>query len=167
MIRLDTERLALRELEHRGAAFIEKLVNDPDWLRYIGDRNVHSPDDAKRYIDEGPRAAYAKHGFGLLMVERRADGEPLGICGLIKRDTLEHVDVGFAFLPAFRGAGYAREAASACIEHGRALGLTRIVAITTQDNEASGKLLERIGFRYEREYVEPKGETWRLFAIDL
>ena len=168
MIELDTPRLRLRELQHDDAAFIERLVNDPDWLRYIGDRNVHSREDAIRYLDEGPRAAYARHGFGLLAVERKDDGELLGICGLIKRDTLDDVDIGFAFLPAFRGAGYAGEAAAACVKQAETIGLPRIVAITSLDNDSSGKLLEKLGFRLEREIVEPKSnEPLKLFALEL
>ena len=168
MIELDTPRLKLRMLKDDDAAFIERLVNDPDWLRYIGDRNVHSHADAIRYMDEGPRSMYARRGFGLLAVERKDDGATLGLCGLIKRETLDDVDIGFAFLPEHRGAGYAGEAAAACIRQAETLGLRRIVAITSLDNDSSGKLLEKLGFRLEREMVEAAtGVTLKLFALEL
>jgi [ribosomal protein S5]-alanine N-acetyltransferase len=148
---LATARLALRRLTVGDAAFIVELVNDPAWLKFIGDKGVRTPDDARNYLATGPIAMYAKHGFGLWRVERTLDGAPVGICGLIKRDSLADVDLGFAFLPAHRGAGYALESARATIEYGRAtLGLGRIVAIVTPDNHRSVALLEKAGFRFER-----------------
>ena len=101
-----TRRLRLRELTYDDAAFVMELVNDPDWLRFIGDRNVHSLEDARGYVDR-VRASYDTHGFGLWLVEPLAGGAPLGLAGLLKRATLEHPDLGFAFLPAGRGKGYA------------------------------------------------------------
>ena len=148
---LETDRLLLRRLRPDDAAFILELVNDPDWLRYIGDKGVRNLDDARGYIENGPMVMYAKVGFGLWRVERKDGGEPIGICGLIKRDTLDDIDIGFAYLPRFRGFGYAREAARATLEHGaRQIGLRRIIAITSPDNAASGRLLEAIGLKFER-----------------
>jgi ribosomal-protein-alanine N-acetyltransferase len=152
----ETERLILRQLCADDAAFVLELVNDPDWLRYIGDKNVHSLDDARGYLEKGPIDMYRRVGFGLFRVELKADGTPIGMCGLIKRDTLEDVDIGFAFLPAYRARGYARAAARATIDYGRGvIGLRRIVAITTPDNAASGRLLEAIGLRFERMFPIP------------
>lgn len=148
---IETSRLRLRELESGDAGFILELVNDPAWLRFIGDRNVRTLDDARGYIDNGPRASYASHGFGLWLVERSHDGERLGLCGLIKRDTLEDVDIGFAFLPRHAGQGYAVEAASATLRLARdTLQLTRLVAIVSPDNEASIRLLGKLGLVFER-----------------
>lgn len=150
---LRTARLRLRTLEESDAGFIFELVNDPAWLRYIGDRNVHSEQDALGYIAK-VRAGYQRHGFGLWVVESRDAGEPreaMGLCGLLRRDTLDDPDVGFAFLPRFRGHGYAAEATAACLDHGRrVLGMARIVAIATPDNAPSTKVLERCGMTYER-----------------
>ena len=147
---LETERLALRHLCAGDAAFILELVTDPDWLRFIGDRGMRTAEDACGYIERGPMKLYERLGFGLYRVALK-DGTPLGMCGLIKRDSLEDVDIGFAFLPAFRGRGYANEAASAVRDYAfEVLGLERIVAITSPDNEASAKLLERLGFACER-----------------
>src|SRR5262245_51998217 len=109
----ETARLRLRELTSEDAAFIYELVNEPAWIQWLGDRNVHSLDDARRYIANGPVASYAKHGFGLWAVEQKASGEPVGMCGLVKRATLAHADLGFALLARHRGHGYAREAAAA------------------------------------------------------
>ena len=156
MIICETDRLVLRKLEAHDAPFILELLNDPDWLRYIGDKGVHSLDDARGYLDNGPIAMYARHGFGLYCVELKSDRTPIGMCGLIKRDTLADVDIGFAFLPQYRSRGYAREAAQATLAHGRdAIGLKRVVAITSADNEASGRLLQAIGLSFECLYQLP------------
>lgn len=163
---LDAARLRLRPLRLDDAPFILELLNDPDWLRYIGDKQVRSLDDARGYLERVPLSMYARLGYGLLLAETRDGGVPMGLCGLLKRDTLPDVDLGFAFLPAWRGGGYAREAATAVLEHAqRALGLGRILAITTQDNTASGRLLERLGFRYERDVrMADDADLLRLYA---
>lgn len=168
---LQTERLTIRPFTEDDAAFILELVNDAEWLRFIGDKNVHSLDDARRYLREGPLAMYARHGLGLCCVERRNDGLALGLCGLIKRETLDDVDLGFAFLPGARGRGYAREATAAVLSDGlRTKGLRRIVAITDPGNQASARVLEATGLRFER--LLPAGATsatakaLRLFARD-
>ena len=146
-----TARLSLREIDGGDAPFILTLVNDAAWLRFIGDKNVRTESDARRYIEAGPAAMYAQRGFGLWLAERNEDGAPIGMCGLIKRDALPDVDLGFAFLPAYRGNGYAFEAARAAIDFAWArLGLARLVAITAPDNDDSVRLLERLGFRFER-----------------
>ena len=125
--------------------------------------------DARRYVETGPLASYERFGFGLLRVELKESGEPIGMCGLLKRDALPDVDVGFAFLPRFWSKGYAFESASAVLAHARdALGLQRVLAITSPDNEASIRLLGKLGFRFERmaRSSEKEGEV-RLFALDL
>ena len=165
--RIETDRLVLRPLVPGDAAFILRLINDPDWHRFISDRGVRTEDGARKYLVEGPIAMYARTGMGLLAVELK-DGTPLGICGLIKRDTLPDVDIGFGFLPEARGRGYAYEAARASMEHGwRDLGLRRIVAITSPDNTRSAALLERLGLAVERVGPLP-GETRQtvFWAID-
>lgn len=144
---LDTERLRLREFLPEDAPFILELVNEPDWLRFIGDRCIRDLDAARRYIVEGPQAMQARHGFSLWCVEAKSGGLPLGMCGLIKRDTLEHVDLGFAFLGRHRGRGYAREAAAATLAHARHLGIGVVAAITDPANASSIRLLEALGFR--------------------
>jgi RimJ/RimL family protein N-acetyltransferase len=156
---LETERLRLRRLTADDAEFILRLVNEPSWLRFIGDRGIRTIDAARDYILSGPVASYERFGFGLYLAELKEDETPVGICGLIKRETLEDVDIGFAFLPAFWGRGYAIEAASATMEHARRdLGLKRIVAITVPDNHASIKVLEKLGLRFERMIKLKEGE---------
>ena len=146
----ETERLRLRHVDSQDAAFILELVNEPSWLRFIGERNVHSLDDARAFIQNGPRKMYAQHGFGLFAVECKAEDRSMGLCGLIRRDTLPDVDIGFAFLPRFWGRGYAHEAAAATLEYAREVQhLDRVVAITKVDNIPSGKLLQRVGLRLE------------------
>ena len=165
MLVLETPRLILRRLTLEDAEFIFRLVNDPSWLRFIGDKNVHNLEDARRYLREGPLDMYQRHGFGMYRVEERVSGAPVGTCGLIKRDTLPDVDVGYAFLPEFRGKGYAYEAAAAVLDHGnRAFGLRRIVAITTPTNDASIRVLEKAGMRFERLMELTPGDPVNLFA---
>jgi RimJ/RimL family protein N-acetyltransferase len=155
---LETARLALRRLSIEDAAFILELVNEPSWLQFIGDRGVRTLEDARDYILKGPVEMYGRLGFGLYLTELKVDRVPIGICGLIKREHLEDVDIGFAFLPRFWGNGYAHESASAVMAHGKtALGLDRIVAITSPDNHGSIKLLEKLGFDFERMVTPPEG----------
>jgi RimJ/RimL family protein N-acetyltransferase len=166
---LQTQRLVLRRFDAGDAQFILELVNDPDWLRYIGDKSVRNLDDARGYIQKGPMDMYGRHGFGLYCVELKSDATPIGMCGLLKRETLEDVDIGFAFLPQFRSQGYAHEAALATLAYGAdVLGLKRIVATTTPDNAASGRLLRKVGLRFERMFTVPgENREVRLYGCSL
>lgn len=147
----ETERLTIRRLALKDAPFILALLNDPDFLRNIGDRNARTIADARRYLARGPMASYRLHGHGLYLVSITATGDSIGICGLLKRDTLDDVDIGFAFLPQFRRRGYAIESARAMLAYARTgLGLSRVVAIVQPGNERSIQLLERLGMRIER-----------------
>ncbi|PIE93952.1 GNAT family N-acetyltransferase [Bacillus fungorum] len=166
MIVLETERLTLRWLDIKDAPFILELVNDPAWIQFIGNKGIRNLEDAKNYIVKGPIDMYNKLGFGLYLVERKEDHTPIGMCGLIKRDSLEDVDIGFAFLEEFRSKGYGYESASAVIEYGvQKLGLKRIVAITTIDNINSGKLLEKVGLQFEK-IISDSGEDLKLFGYN-
>ena len=159
---LETERLVLRRFSSDDAQFILELLNQPSFLRYIGDKGVRTTEDAVRYIQTGPVASYEKFGFGLYLVELKETGVPIGMCGLLKRDTLPDADVGFAFLPDYWSQGYAFEAASGVMSYGReVLGLRRIVAITSLDNDASIKLLEKIGLKFEG-LITPSGDLGEI-----
>lgn len=148
MLPLVTERLQLRALADDDAAFLIALLNEPAFIRNIGDRQVRTVDDALHYIDSGPRANLRQHGHALLRVGLRDGDVPLGICGLIRRDTLPEVDLGFAFLSAHHGRGYAVEAARAVMAQARGeLGIGRVLAITLPTNAGSIRVLETIGFR--------------------
>jgi [ribosomal protein S5]-alanine N-acetyltransferase len=154
-----TERLALRELDESDDAFILDLLNQPSFIRFIGDKGVRSLDDARAYIRDGPVASYAAHGHGLYRVALLDNDEPIGICGLLKRPHLEDPDIGFAFLPAYWSQGYALEAARAVVAHSEnELGITRFVAIASPDNASSAKLLGRIGLTFERLISTTGGE---------
>ena len=147
-----TSRLQLRELTPADAPFIRRLLNEPSFLRFIGDRGVRNEADAVNYLLRGPMASYARHGHGLLRVGLRADDTPVGICGLVQRDTLPQPDIGFAFLPEHWSRGFAFEAADAALRHGRdALGLDEVLAIVSPGNDRSVALLERLGLRFEQE----------------
>jgi RimJ/RimL family protein N-acetyltransferase len=163
---LETERLILRWLATEDAEFILGLLNEPSWLQFIGDKGVRTIEDARAYILKGPVDMYSRLGFGLYLVELREEGLSIGMCGLIKRDTLEDVDIGFAFLPAYWGNGYAYEAAAAVMTYGeKVLGLNRIVAITSLDNDRSAKLLEKLGLRFEKMLkLSPGSEEVKLFG---
>jgi len=163
---LETGRLRLRHATTADAKFMYALVNDPDFIRNIGDRGVRTLADAERYVRDGPIASYDKFGFGMYVVELRDSGVPIGLCGLVKRDWLSAVDIGFAFLPQYRSLGYAFEAAKAVKVYGRdVLKLTRIVAIVSPANADSIRLLEKIGLRFEG-MVRPanENEDIKLFA---
>jgi len=168
MIVVETARLRLRHLAEHDAAFIVELLNDPGFLRFIGDRGVRTLDDALGYIANGPGASYAKYGHGLYCVETRDGGTPVGICGLLKRDTLEDVDLGYAFLPTGRGLGYAQESCLAVLERARDVhGYTRVIAIVNPTNLGSIKVLERLGFGYERAIEITPGDPVALYGWSL
>lgn len=164
---LETDRLRLRHLTPDDAAFIVELVNEPAWTHFIGDRGIRTPEEARAYIATGPAAMVARYGFGLGAVELKEGGTPIGICGLIKRETLPDVDLGFALLERCWRQGYAREMAAAVLAYGRTtLKLPRVVALTTPDNERSGRLLEKVGFRFERMVrLDATKPACRLFAF--
>ena len=147
---LETERLLLRLISVEDAEFFVELLNEPSFLRYIGDKKVRTLDDARNYILTGPVHSYESLGFGLYLLELKESSAPIGICGLLKRDTLDGVDIGFAFLPKFWSQGYALESAAAVMNYARnQLHLTDIAAITSPDNERSIKLLEKLCFRFQ------------------
>lgn len=145
----ETARLVLSRLTTDDSAFVLELVNEPSWLRFIGDRNVHSLDEAAGYLARGPLASYEANGFGLYLVCVKESGEPAGMCGLIRRDALPHPDIGFAFSPRHWGRGYAHEAAAAVMEHARELGIATVLAIVNPDNERSIALLGKLGMRLQ------------------
>ena len=165
---LVTARLVIRPFTPDDAPFILKLLNEPGWLRFIGDRGIRSVEDARAYIERVPMTSYEKNGFGLSLVALKETGVAAGMAGLIRRDGLEDVDVGFAFLEEHMGRGYAREAAEAVVAQGwSAFALPRIVAITTTDNTRSIRLLEALGFRFERVFRMPDDdEDLNLYAMD-
>ena len=148
---LETERLTLHRLTEDDAEFMLGLLNEPSFHQYIGDRGVRTIEEARAYVRNGAMASYEAFGFGLWLVLRKEDGAAIGLCGLLKRETLPDVDIGFAFRPAFWSRGYAVESGSAVVEHGRtAFGLTRLVAIVQADNRGSIRVLEKLGFQFER-----------------
>lgn len=166
---LETERLVLRWITLDDAEFILELVNEPSWIRFIGDRGVRTLDDARKYITNGPSASYARSGFGFYLVELKETGDKTGICGLVKRNGLNDIDIGFAFLPRFWGLGYAFESAEAVLTHARNdLGIARVVAITAMDNHSSMKLLGKLGMQRETTVTLPGDcEELMLFGIDF
>ena len=148
---LETERLALRHLSAGDAEFLIELLNDPAFIQNIGDRGVRTTADAHAYIQNGPAASYAKNGFGLSLVILKETGESIGVCGLIKRDALEDVDIGYAFLPRYRSMGYAVESTLAVKKYATdVIGLERLVAIVDPNNFSSIRVLEKIGFTFEK-----------------
>jgi RimJ/RimL family protein N-acetyltransferase len=166
---LETDRLILRELTPDDAEFIFELLNEPSFIQNIGDRNIRTLDDARAYIVNGPVASYAKNGFGLYLVVLRETGESIGMCGLIRRDGLEDVDIGYALVPRFWSRGYAVEAARATKAYAKeVIGLKRIVAIVDPANEGSIRVLEKIGLRYEKMVrLSADDIDLKLFGADL
>ena len=147
----ETKRLTLSRITFKDAPFILELLNDPAWIQYIGDKKVRTLKAARDYIRNGPKESYARLSFGLYAVKLKRSGRPIGMCGLLRRDTLDAADIGFAFLPQFTGKGYAFESADTVLRHAHSqLGMKRILAITSIDNTSSVKLLERLGFRFKK-----------------
>lgn len=165
---LETPRLLLRRFTLDDAPFVHAMVNDPAWIEHIGDRGVRTVEDARAYIRDRTLAQYDRLGFGMYVVTLRGSGEAVGSCGLIRRESLDDVDIGFAFLPQYRGQGYATEAAAAVLEYGvKSIGLKRIVAIVSAANHRSIRILERIGLRYERMLRLPdENEEIPLYAYE-
>ncbi len=160
------KRLRLRPLEAGDAPFILALLTDAEFLRQVGDRGVHDLAGAERYIREGPQASRARHGFALDAIEL-PDGRCVGICGLLRRDTHDEVELGFALLPEARGHGYAREAAALALrDAGERLGLKRLIALTAPDNERSIRILTALGFRFERMATLTASGPSRLFSYE-
>ncbi len=166
---VETPRLTLRRFTLDDAEFIFGLLNQPSFLEFIGDKGVRTLDDARDYLLKGPIASYETFGFGLYLVNRKQDGTPIGMCGLLKREALQDVDIGFAFLPEFWLKGYAVESASAVLEHGRhAFGLSRIVGVAKPENHASIRVLEKLGMSFEgRVRIMPEGPEDVLYGIEL
>lgn len=165
---LETPRLHLRRFTLADASFIVALLNSPGWLRYIGDRGVRTEADARGYLERAALASYAQHGFGLYHVARRTDGAAVGMCGLLQRDYLEDVDLGFAFLPECSGLGYATEAGARCLVHARAdFGRPRIAGLVQPDNAASIRVLEKLGLALVGGLQMPDGTTLRLYRREL
>ncbi|HEY8024088.1 MAG TPA: GNAT family N-acetyltransferase [Burkholderiaceae bacterium] len=166
---LETARLNLRLFDEADAAFYLRLVNQPGWLRYIGNRGVYTLEQARLAIEQGPQAMYGRFGFCLYLVELKDSASAVGICGLIKRETLDDVDIGFALLDEHCGNGYAFEAASAVLQHGvTKLSLKRIVAITSPDNMQSIRLVEKLGLRFDRQIVfNADGSPTNLYVADF
>lgn len=161
---IDTPRLRLSELSEDDAAFVLALLNTDGFLRHIGDRGVRGLDDARRYLREGPLASYAEHGFGLWKVVRKADGVAAGMCGLVRRNRLPRPDLGYAFLPGFTGQGLASEAGAAVLAHAfGTLRLPQVLAIVSQGNEASVRVLAKLGMR-EWGLRDFDGEMLRVFT---
>jgi RimJ/RimL family protein N-acetyltransferase len=162
---LQTDRLNLRQFELGDAKFIVELVNSPGWIEFIGDRNIRTEADAVHYLQNGPMKSYTENGFGLSMVEMK-DGTPIGMCGILKRDSLDNPDIGFAFLPEFTGLGYAFEMAKAMIGYAKEnLNSKTILAITVPSNKRSIHLLEKIGLRFSKIiYTPTEHEELMLFS---
>lgn len=156
---IETDRLQLIRLTYEDSQFVIDLLNEPNFVRYIGDRGVRTIGDAKAYLEDGPIGSYEKHGFGLFLVRLKNDTTPLGICGLVKREEFAHPDLGFAFLERFWSNGYAYESSRAVLRFSRqTLSLHTIIAIADRDNTRSLVLLEKLGFEFEKMVLMP-GET--------
>lgn len=169
MVVMYTERLLLRQFTLDDAAFILRLLNEPSFIRYIADKGVRDLEGARSYLREGPMASYARYGFGLWCVSLAGEDTAIGMAGLIKRDYLSDMDIGYAFLPEYGRMGYALEAVSAVMDHARhALDAPRVLAIVNEDNAASIRLLDKLGFEADGTVRAPGSEhDVRLFAAAL
>jgi RimJ/RimL family protein N-acetyltransferase len=163
---IETERLRLRHLTRDDAGLLIDVFTDPAFMRFVGDRNIRTVDQANAFLETGPFESYRKHGFGHFVVTRKHDEVRMGICGFVKRDALDAADIGFSLLPPYRAQGYAFEAASAVMAYGRdTLGFRRIVAIASPENASSIRLLGRLGLTFERMVkLSENSESLSLFG---
>lgn len=163
---LETERTILREVDGDDGEFILDLLNQPSFIKYIGDRNLRSVKSAVEYIESRFTSSYRQFGFGMYAAELKEIATPIGICGFVKRDSLPDADIGFAFLPQFERKGYAFETADALMNYGKdVLGLKRVLAITSQNNESSGRLLDKLNFKFDGLIkMPPETEELKLFS---
>ncbi len=169
MIVAETERLLISKFSLDDAPFFLKLVNTPNWIKYIGDRNLKTVEDAENYLTNGTLKSYKEHGFGFYKLQEKQQHKTIGTCGLIKREQLNDVDLGFAFLPGFEGKGFGYEASKAVLKLAKEeFGLKKLAAITLPTNTNSKKLLKKLGFTYEKR-VKPfeDDEELLLFAKQL
>jgi [ribosomal protein S5]-alanine N-acetyltransferase len=166
---LETARLSLRRLDFDDAPFVVRLLNEPSFLQNIGDRGVRSIEDAHRYLREGPLAMYQQFGFGLWHTARKSDGAAVGMCGLLRRDNLPDVDIGYAYLPEYWGQGFAFEAAEATLRHAATkFGLRRVIGVVSVGNTGSIRVLEKLGMRFEGMHLMNPGEPEvRLYGRTL
>ncbi len=177
---LETERLILREIVETDDEFVLDILNQPSFIKYIGNRNVGNLEQAREFIETRYRKSYAENGFGLYAVELKTESSELktqnsklktpviGMCGFVKREALPDADIGFAFLPQYEKKGFAFESAFAVMNYGREiLKLKKVLAITSQDNESSIRLLEKLGFKFERLITMPDDtEELNLFSSE-
>ena len=169
MIQINTDRLTLRQFNFSDTEFIVQLLNNPSFIQNIGDRGVRTIADAEKYLENGPISSYERNGFGLLAVTLTDTGQIIGMCGLIKRPTLEDVDIGYAFLPEFWSKGYAFESVQTVMSHAKeVIGLKRVVAIVDPANARSIRLLEKIGMTFEKMVKLSEDDIdLKLFSINL
>lgn len=153
----DSERLRFREVLPDDAPLFFELMNQPDYIRFIGDRNITDIDRALAYIEEKQRPSYRLNGFGSYVTERKSDGRALGFCGIYRRDGFDIPDLGYGFLSGYHGCGYASEAATAVLSHAEnQLGLKQLCGIVSPDNDRSINLLKKIGFTWEKSGIFPQ-----------
>lgn len=166
---LETTRLLLREFTLEDAPFVLELVNTPTWLQFIGDRGVRNLEDARHFLENGNLKSYAEYGFGFYAVGIKESETLIGMCGLVKRDSLDDVDIGFAFLPDAAGKGYGYEIASATLTYAKeTLKLQKVIAIVNPENKASIGLIEKLGLVYEKRILlPPTGKELLLFSIEF
>lgn len=166
---LETDRLGLRHVTVDDAAFMLALLNDPGFLENIGDKEVRTLDAAREHISNGPIKSYQENGYGMYLVVRKEDGAEMGLAGLVNREGLDGVDLGYAFLPDYTGKGYALEAAEAVVDEARGrLQLEELLAIVTLENGPSNRLLEKLGFQFDRMITLPRDDLEiRLLILPL
>ncbi len=165
---LNSANLALREASSSDAAFVLALINQPAWKQHIANHSISTLGGAEEYIRDKLVSHYKLHGFGLWVVETKANSIPVGLCGLLKRDSLEHIDLGYGFLPNYWGQGFAHEASVLCLRYAfEKLEQSKVWAITTPANERSIKLLSRLQFVFKKQYSHPgSSDVLSLFELD-
>ena len=164
---IETERLRLREFNSTDGELIFELLNSQGWLKYIGSRSIATIEDAVNYIETKLQKGYRESGFGFYLVELKATGVKTGMCGLVKREGLDDVDIGFALLPQYENKGYAYESSMAVIQYAKnKLKINKLAAITMPSNFTSVKLLEKLGMKFDKKISLP-GDPEELFLYKM
>lgn len=165
----ETDRLTLRHLVREDAEFILRLLNEPSWIEFIGDKNINNLNDAKKYIELSAITLYQQFGFGLFLVSTKDNDTPLGLCGLMQRDNLDHADLGYAFLPEFWGKGFAFEAVESVLDYAKNTHqLSQVLALTKASNASSIKLLHKAKFTFDRELkLMDDKENLQIYQLQL
>lgn len=149
MMKLESKRLLIRDTFVSDAPFYFELFNDPDWIKFISDKNLKSVEETEVYLKDILFKNSKTGGLGFFTVILKETGEPIGTSTALQREKLDYIDIGYGFLPKGRGKGYAIEATKLIIQYVREkFNQKKVYAFTVPENEKSQNLLKKLNFKY-------------------